>query len=131
MAPSTASTVDAQTNEVPKTSGTALPGGLQTYGLPTLVDLGSNSCVPCKMMAPELDALAKEYAGVLTVTVIDVYQNGSLAGYYRIQAIPTQIFFSPEGEELGRHLGFMSKDQMVAAWASFGYELQPAAAGTP
>lgn len=109
-------------------SGTvALPGGLETGGLPTLVDLGSDSCVPCQMMAPELEALATEYAGVLTVAVIDVYKNGTLANYFRIQAIPTQIFLDPQGKELGRHLGFMSKAEMVTAWAELGYELKPAA----
>ena len=43
--------------------------------LPKLVDLGASKCIPCKKMAPILDELKKEYAGILDVEFIDVWQK--------------------------------------------------------
>lgn len=95
-------------------------------GLPKLVDLGSNSCVPCQMMAPELEALAQEYAGVLDVVVVDIYkskQNQALANELRIRVIPTQIWLDPEGKELLRHDGYISKEDIVSRFKMLGYPL--------
>ena len=43
--------------------------------LPRLVDLGADKCIPCKMMAPILESMKKEYAGRLQVDFIDVWKN--------------------------------------------------------
>ena len=76
--------------------------------LPRLVDVGSVSCIPCKMMAPILDELRQEYARRLQVEFIDVQVDRQAAMKYGIQVIPTQVFLSAEGEELFRHEGFFS-----------------------
>jgi len=112
----------------PGDGASVLPVGLDTGGLPMLLDLGSDSCAPCKMMVPELAALAEEYHGVLKVVVIDVYENQGLARSFQLRAIPTQLFLDAEGRELGRHIGFMSKDQMAAAWKDLGVDLDEAKA---
>ena len=77
--------------------------------LPKLVDLGAKKCIPCKMMAPILDQLTKDYAGALDVEFIDVWQeeNAKKAEAYGIEQIPTQIFLDPAGKELWRHVGFI------------------------
>jgi len=98
-------------------------------GLPRLLDLGSVSCIPCKMMAPILEELKKEYAGRLQVEFVDVMANPDAAGPYKISLIPTQIFFDASGKERFRHEGFFSKADILAKWKELGVSLNaPAAA---
>lgn len=121
--------------EAPGTTGPATPGVAQKRGqpsapgasretssqpLPRLVDLGSSTCVPCKMMAPILDELSREYEGRFNVEVIDVRTNRAAGEIYSIRVIPTQIFFDASGQERFRHEGFMSKDAILAKWAELG-----------
>jgi len=96
-------------------------------GLPKLVDLGATACIPCKKMAPILDELEVEYAGVLDVSFIDVWQpvNKVLAESYGVEEIPAQIFLDPEGKELWRHVGFITKTDILAKWEELGYDLKP------
>ncbi len=91
---------------------------------PRLVDLGADKCIPCKMMAPVLAELAKEYAGQLDVVFIDVWKNPGEAPRYRINVIPTQIFFDAAGRELFRHEGFYAKKDILAKWKELGVELK-------
>jgi len=91
--------------------------------LPRLLDLGANKCIPCKMMEPILEELSEEYAGQLEVEFIDVWQDRSAGDKYEVAAIPTQIFFSAEGEELFRHTGFIAKADILAKWKELGIEL--------
>jgi thioredoxin 1 len=92
--------------------------------LPKLVDLGADKCIPCKMMAPILEELKKDYAGKLDVVFIDVWKNSGEGEKYKIRVIPTQIFYSPEGKELFRHEGFFAKEDIVAKWKELGHELK-------
>ena len=95
----------------------------QAEALPRLLDLGADKCVPCKMMAPILDEMKAEFAGVMTVEFVDVWKNPAAAEPYGIKLIPTQIFFAPDGTELFRHEGFYSREDILAKWAELGYEL--------
>lgn len=88
--------------------------------MPTVVDLGSDSCVPCKMMKPILDELKDEYRGKANILVIDIYKNRKIASEYEIRAIPTQIFFDISGEEVYRHEGFLSKEEIVKKLEEIG-----------
>lgn len=90
-------------------------------GLPRLVDLGSESCVPCRMMQPELDVLRTTMEGSLEVVFIDVNHDRSAASSYRIRVIPTQVFFSPEGVELARHEGYIDAEGMLRIFREHGY----------
>jgi len=98
--------------------------------LPRLVDLGADKCIPCKMMAPILAELDKEYAGQLNVVFIDVWKNRAEGTRYGIQLIPTQIFFDASGKELFRHEGFYAKKDILAKWAELGVKLAPSPAAT-
>lgn len=91
--------------------------------LPKLLDLGANKCIPCKAMAPILEELKKEYAGKLEVEFIDVWKNPDAGKPYKIQMIPTQIFFDASGKELFRHTGFYGKDDILAKWKELGVDL--------
>lgn len=85
--------------------------------LPRLVDLGAKKCIPCKKMAPILDALRDQYAGRLKVEFIDVWENRSAAQPYGIRVIPTQILYDRDGKELWRHEGFISKEDLQKLFA--------------
>jgi thioredoxin 1 len=86
--------------------------------LPRLVDLGAGKCIPCKAMAPILEELRSEYAGVFEVVFVDVWENPDAAKPYNINLIPTQVFFDAEGKELWRHEGFLGKADIVENGAS-------------
>ena len=91
--------------------------------LPRLLDLGADKCVPCKMMAPILDELKVEYANVFAVDFIDVWKDPSAAQPYKLNVIPTQIFFDSNGTELFRHEGFYGREDILAKWRELGVEL--------
>lgn len=92
-------------------------------GLPRLLDLGSTTCIPCKMMAPILEDLKKDYAGRLTVEFADVIKDPSLATPYGVKLIPTQIFFDASGKEFFRHEGFFSREDILAQFKGKGIDL--------
>lgn len=95
----------------------------QAAKLPRLVDLGAGKCIPCKLMAPILVELRKEYAGRMEVVFIDVWENPDAGKPYDIDGIPTQIFYDIEGKELFRHSGFFGKDDILAKWKELGVNL--------
>ena len=85
------------------------PTGKTSRALPCLLDLGADKCIPCKKMAPILEAMKEEFAGRLQVDFIDVWKNPNEAPKYQVTTIPTQIFLSPAGKELFRDVGFYSR----------------------
>ncbi len=91
---------------------------------PLLIDFGATQCIPCKMMAPILEEIKKEYVDSLKVEFIDVWKNPDAGQKYRIRGIPTQIFYDASGKELYRHMGFMSKQDILAVWKKLGVELK-------
>ncbi|MCX6552213.1 MAG: thioredoxin family protein [Acidobacteria bacterium] len=107
--------------------GTAVVAG----GIPRLVDLGADKCIPCKAMAPILVELRAEYAGRLQVDFIDVWKDPRAGDPYNIYAIPTQIFFGADGKELARHEGFNSKADILATWKRFGYDFSSPGSSAP
>jgi thioredoxin 1 len=84
-------------------------GDIPVKGMPTLVDLGANECIPCKMMVPVLEKVEKKYQGKAAIIIVDVYKDKEPAKRFSVRAIPTQIFFDKEGKEVHRHEGFMSE----------------------
>lgn len=91
-------------------------------GKVNLVDFGAHTCIPCKMMAPVLDDLKKEYEGRAEVTFVDIYEQRDLARSFSIRLIPTQIFFDKNGIEVGRHEGYLAKEQIVSALKQLGVQ---------
>lgn len=88
----------------------------------TMIDLGAKRCIPCKMMAPILEKMAKKYGGRAAIVFIDVWENRDQAGRFGIRAIPTQIFYDADGKEVSRHVGFMSEDDIVKTLSQLGVE---------
>jgi thioredoxin 1 len=101
----------AQT-ELPSATDTVIKDALSS-GKPTVIDLGARHCIPCKKMAPILEALASEYRGRAGVLFIDVNEDQAAALKFNIQMIPTQIFFDARGKEVKRHTGFMEKADIL------------------
>lgn len=95
----------------------------QLFALPTLYEFGSVNCKACKAMQPIIDDLAATRKDKLRVIFIDVNKEPDLAMRYNIQAIPTQIFLSPDKKELFRHVGFFAKEDILAKWAELGYQI--------
>ena len=90
----------------------AQPAASNAKKLPKLLDLGSKKCIPCKKMAPILEQLREEYKSRLSVEFIDVWKDPSAKEPYNIRLIPTQILFDTEGNEVWRHEGFISKEDL-------------------
>lgn len=105
--------------------------GTQPAGIPRLVDLGADKCIPCKAMAPILVELRTEYAGRLQVDFIDVWKDPRAGDPYNIYTIPTQIFFDGNGKELTRHEGFISKADILATWKRLGHDFSSSSAAAP
>lgn len=91
-------------------------------GRPTLVDFGARSCIPCKKMAPILEQLEKEYRGRANVIFVDVWKDNKIGASYRVQMIPTQIFFDAKGKEAGRHIGFMDRQPIIDTFKKLGVQ---------
>lgn len=98
--------------EIPSATDAVVSKALLS-GKPTVIDLGARTCIPCKKMAPILESLSKEYRGKASVLFIDVHENQAAADRFRIQMIPTQIFFNAQGKEVKRHVGFMERAEIV------------------
>ncbi|MCF8040565.1 MAG: thioredoxin family protein [Desulfarculaceae bacterium] len=95
---------------------------LPVKGMVTLVDLGADKCIPCRMMAPILDELKIEYKGKAAIVFLDVWKDRSLAAQYGIRAIPTQVFYDKQGREAFRHEGFLSKENIELVLTKLGVE---------
>ena len=80
---------------------------------PVLVDYWAEWCGPCKMIAPVLEDMAKEYAGRLTVAKLDIDANPGITSQFGIRGIPTLILFKG-GKPHAQKVGALSKSQLAA-----------------
>lgn len=121
---SLSSAPDASTPGPEATTGAAA-SAVPVKGTVTMLDLGATECIPCKMMAPILKELEKEYEGKAAIVFIDVWKDPDPARKYGVRAIPTQIFFNEDGKEVYRHTGFMDKKSIVKKLEQLGVASSP------
>lgn len=84
-----------------------------TGKIPVIIDFYATWCGPCKMLAPYMERLAKEYEGRIRVLKVDVDKNSALASAARIQSIPT-LFFIDENGEIERYTGALPYSELVS-----------------
>nr|WP_315193580.1 thioredoxin TrxA [uncultured Aquabacterium sp.] len=80
---------------------------------PVLVDYWAEWCGPCKMIAPILDEVAKDYSGRLNVAKMNVDQNREVPAKFGIRGIPTLMIFKG-GQLAATKVGALSKAQLTA-----------------
>ncbi len=107
-------------SEEPQVSHPQPTGVVPVKGMATLVDLGADACIPCKMMMPIITRLEKVYRGKAAIVFIDVWKDKEPAKRFGISAIPTQIFFDKNGREVYRHTGFMGEAEIVSQLKKMG-----------
>ena len=78
-----------------------------------LVDLFSNRCPPCRVLAPTISLLADKYAGKIAVCKVDVDRVTAIAKRYGVRAIPTVLIIS-NGKEVKRLVGLRTEAEYVA-----------------
>lgn len=101
-------------DNVPAITDEAFEAEVLKSELPVLVDFSAVWCVPCKMVAPIVDALAVEMKGKINVRMMDVDASPKTPAKYGIRGIPTLLLF--KGGELKETLvGAVSKDKIVTA----------------
>jgi thioredoxin 1 len=81
--------------------------------LPVLVDYWAEWCGPCRMIAPILDEIAKEYAGRLTIAKLNVDENQQTPQKFGVRGIPTLMLFK-NGNIEATKVGALSKSQLTA-----------------
>ena len=80
---------------------------------PVLLDFWAEWCGPCKMIAPILDDVAKEYGGKLKVAKINIDENQQTPAQFGVRGIPTLMLFKGGSVEATK-VGALSKSQLVA-----------------
>ena len=93
--------------------------------LPRFVDIGTTTCVPCRVMLDVMAELEAEYADHLKIEFVNMKNDPQAAEKLNVRSIPTQVFFSPEGKELWRHVGVIRAKDVIAKWAELGYKIVP------
>ena len=83
-------------------------------GQPVLVDFWAEWCMPCRMLAPTIDELAKEFSGKIKVGKVDTDANREISVRFSVSAIPTVILFH-KGEIVQKFVGLRAKKDFQTA----------------
>ncbi len=81
---------------------------------PAIIDFYADWCGPCKMVAPILEELSKEYDGLVDIYKIDTEDQQELAAMFGIRSIPSLLFI-PVGDKPQMAVGALPKDSFIKA----------------
>jgi thioredoxin 1 len=84
--------------------------------VPCMIDFYANWCGPCKMIAPILEELQKEYGNSLMIYKVNTEEERELAGMFGIQSIPSLLFIPKEGQPQ-MAMGALPKQTLEQAFA--------------
>jgi thioredoxin 1 len=76
-----------------------------------MIDFWAVWCGPCRMIAPTVEELSKEYAGKMKICKLNTDENPDIASRYKIMGIPTLMFFS-NGQKVDQIVGAVPKPQL-------------------
>jgi len=79
---------------------------------PVVVDFWAEWCGPCRMIAPIIEEMSKEYSGKALITKCDVDNNPQIAAKYGIRNIPTVLFFK-DGKIADKQVGAVPKSNFI------------------
>ena len=100
--------------EVHAIEGDVVQRALQR-GKPTIAEFGSDTCATCRQMTVLLKQLAAKHSDKLSVAMINIYKEPDYTKRYRIILMPTQVFFDANGNEIGRHMGALTEQEILEA----------------
>jgi thioredoxin 1 len=81
-------------------------------GTPGLIELGSDTCASCRAMISVLEELRRRNGDALRITSYDVYKERDMVRKWRVRMIPTIVFIDGAGNELSRHVGYLSAEEI-------------------
>jgi thioredoxin 1 len=81
---------------------------------PALYEFGAGHCISCKEMAKIIEELKTTIGDKVEFRMIYADKEKPLFQQYKIMLIPTQVFLNAEGKEVDRHVGALTKDQVLA-----------------
>lgn len=90
--------------------------------LPRMVDVGKTYCIPCKMMVPVLQEAQLRYKGKAVIEFVDLEKHPEASQQYKIMVIPTQVFYTADGKEFDRHVGYFPFEEVEKIFAKMGVE---------
>ena len=99
--------------QIVHTSDSSFEADVLKSSRPVLLDFWAEWCGPCKMIAPILDEVAKEYGDRVQVTKINIDENPQTPPKFGIRGIPTLMLFK-DGQLAATKVGAMSKAQLTA-----------------
>ncbi|HSN18003.1 MAG TPA: thioredoxin TrxA [Gammaproteobacteria bacterium] len=100
-------------DQIVHTSDANFDNDVLKSSVPVLVDYWAEWCGPCKMIAPTLDEIARDYQGKLKIAKVNVDENPQVTQKFGIRSIPTLMIFK-DGSVQAQKVGAMSKSQLSA-----------------
>lgn len=91
---------------------------VEASSTPVLLDLWAAWCGPCRMLAPTIEGLARELAGLVMVGKLDVDANQRTAARFGVQSIPTLLILK-DGREVDRLVGLQSREAILQRLKSY------------
>lgn len=94
----------------------SLPAWSQSAALqkkPALYEFGAKTCIPCIQMQKVMAELKTSHGDKVEFRMVYADEEKDLFRQYRIMLIPTQVFFNAEGKEVERHIGPLTKEEVL------------------
>ena len=82
-------------------------------GKPALYEFGAGYCASCKEMEKVIAALKTSHGGQVEFRMVYVDKEKPLFEQYKIMLIPTQVFLDASGKEVDRHMGALTKEEVL------------------